>query len=136
MSSILTIAVSGITAASERLQDSASNVANAESDGPTSDASAVVRAQYPPAYTPKQLHQTALADGGTQAVTTNAQPSTVLAYDPTAPYADGNGDVAKPNVDFTAEAYQQLTARYNFVANAYVMRIYSRMVKSLVDVKT
>jgi flagellar basal-body rod protein FlgC len=136
MSSILTIAVSGVKAASERLQDSASNVANAESDGPTSDASAVVRAQYPPAYTPKELHQVALAGGGTQAVTANVQPATVLAYDPTAPYADSNGDVAKPNVDFTSEAYQELTARYNFVANAYVMRIYSRMVKSLLDIQT
>ena len=136
MSSILTIAVSGVKAASERLQDSASNVANAESDGPTSDSSAIVRAQYPPAYTPKQLHQVALAGGGTEAVTTNVQPSTVLAYDPTAPYADSNGEVAKPNVDFTSEAYQELTARYNFVANAYVMRIYSRMVKSLLDIQT
>jgi flagellar basal-body rod protein FlgC len=136
MSSILSIAVSGITAASERLQDSASNVANVESDGPTASASAAVQAQYPAAYTPKELHQVATAGGGTKAVTTNVQPATVLAYDPTAPYADTNGDVARPNVDFTTEAYQQLTARYNFVANAYVMRIYSRMMKSLLDVQT
>ena len=99
MSSILSIAVSGITAASERLQDSASNVANVESDGPTASASAAVQAQYPAAYTPKELHQVATAGGGTKAVTTNVQPATVLAYDPTAPYADANGDVAQPNVD-------------------------------------
>jgi len=136
MSSILTIAVSGITAASERLQDSASNVANAESDGPASDASAQAQADYPAAYTPKEVHQVALAGGGTKAITSNVQPATVLAYDPTAPYADSNGDVAKPNVSFSNEAYQQLTARYNFVANAYVMRIYSRLVKSLVDIQT
>ena len=136
MSSILSIAVSGISAASERLQDSASNVANAESDGTDSKASAQAQAQYPPAYTPKEVHQIALAGGGTQAVTTNVQPATVLAYDPTAPYADANGDVAKPNVDFSSEAYQQLTARYNFVMNAYVMRVYSRMTKSLLDVQT
>ena len=136
MSSILSIAVSGITAASERLQDSASNVANAESDGPTAQASAAIQAQYPPAYTPKQVRQIALASGGTQAITSNVQPATVLAYDPTAPYADSNGIVAKPNVDFTSEAYQQLTARYNFVANAYVMRIYARMQKSLLDIQT
>ncbi len=136
MSSILSIAVSGITAASERLQDSASNVANAESDGPTPSASAAAQAQYPPAYTPKELHQVATAGGGTKAVTTNMQPATVLAYDPTAPYADQNGDVAQPNVSLTGEAYQQLTARYDFVMNAYVMRIYSRMMKSLLDIQT
>jgi flagellar basal-body rod protein FlgC len=136
MSSILSIAVSGISAASERLQDSASNVANAESDGPDSEASAQTQAQFPPAYTPKAVHQVTLAGGGTQALTTDVQPATVLAYDPTAPYADQNGDVAKPNVDFSSEAYQQLTARYNFVANAYVMRIYARMTKSLLDIQT
>jgi len=136
MSSILSIAVSGITAASERLQDSASNVANAESGGPTAQASAVIQAQYPPPYIPKQAHQVARADGATQAVTTAVQPGTVLAYDPTAPYADSNGTVAKPNVDFTSEAYQELTARYNFVANAYVMRVYSRMQKTLLDIQT
>jgi|SRR5271165_4072158 len=136
MSSILSIAVSGITAASERLQDSASNVANVESDGPTASAGPALQAQYPPAYTPKQVHQVATASGGTQAVTGNVQPATVLAYDPTAPYADANGDVARPNVDLTTEAYQQLTARYNFVANAYVMRVYSRMMKSLLDIQT
>jgi flagellar basal-body rod protein FlgC len=136
MSSILTIAVSGITAASERLQDSASNVANAESDGPTSQASPQVQANFPPAYTPKEMHQVPLAGGGTQAVTTNVQPSTVLAYDPTAPDADANGEVAKPNVDLANEAYQQLTARYDFVMNAYVMRIYSRMQKALLDIQT
>ena len=135
MSSILSIAVSGITAASDRLQDSASNVANVESDGPTASASAA-QAQYPQAYTPKELHQVATAGGATRAVTTNVQPATILAYDPTAPYADQNGDVAQPNVSLASEAYQQLTARYDFVANAYVMRIYSRMMKSLVDIQT
>jgi flagellar basal-body rod protein FlgC len=136
MSSILSIAVSGISAASERLQDSASNVANAETDGPDSQASAQAQAQFPPAYTPKEVHQVALAGGGTQALTANVQPATVLAYDPTAPYADANGNVAKPNVSFTNEAYQQLTARYSFVMNAYVMRVYSRMTKSLLDIQT
>jgi flagellar basal-body rod protein FlgC len=136
MSSILSIAVSGITAASERLQDSASNVANSESDGPTAQASAAIQTQYPPAYTPKQVRQIATPGGGTQALTTNVQPSTVLAYDPTAPFADSNGEVAKPNVSLTNEAYQQLTAKYDFVMNAYVMRVYSRVVKSLVDIQT
>ena len=136
MSSILSIAVSGIKAASERLQDSASNVANAESDGPSPSASAAIQAQYPPAYVPKQVHQVATAGGGTYAIVTDVTPATVLAYDPSAPYADQNGDVAQPNVNFTNEAYQQLTARYSFVMNAYVARVYSRMVKSLVDIQT
>ncbi|HEX3503097.1 MAG TPA: flagellar biosynthesis protein FlgC [Xanthobacteraceae bacterium] len=134
MSSILSIAVSGITASSERLQDSASNVANAESDGPTPSASAATQAQYPQPYTPKLVRQVATAGGATRAYTSNVQPASVLAYDPTAPYVDQNGEVAKPNVNITSEAYQQLTARYDFVLNAYVARVYSRMQKSVVDI--
>jgi flagellar basal-body rod protein FlgC len=136
MSSILSIAVSGITAASERMQDSAGNVANADSDGPSPSADPAIQADYPQAYVPKEVHQVATPGGGTKAVVANMQPGTVLAYDPTAPYADQNGEVAEPNVNFTTEAVQQLTARYDFVFNAYVARVYSRMMKSLVDIQT
>jgi flagellar basal-body rod protein FlgC len=136
MSSILSIAVSGITAASERLQDSASNVANADSDGPLPSADPAVQAQFPAAYAPTQVEQVATPGGGTKAVVTHVQPSSLPAYDPTAPYADQNGMVAEPNVNYANEAMQQTIARYDYVFNAYVMRVYSRMMKSLVDVQT
>ena len=136
MSSILSIAVSGISAASERLQDSASNVANANSDGPLPSADPAIAVQYPQAYMPKEVHQVETAGGGTSAVTSNVHPGTVPAYNPTAPYADQNGMVAEPNVNFTNEAFQQLTARYDYVFNVYVARVYSRMMKSLLDIQT
>jgi len=136
MSSILSIAVSAISAASERLQVSANNVANANSDGPLPSADPAIAAQYPPAYVPQQVEQVATAGGGTRAVVSNVLPSAVPAYDPAAPYADQNGMVAEPNVNYTNEAFQQLTARYDYVFNVYVARVYSRMMKALVDIKT
>jgi flagellar basal-body rod protein FlgC len=136
MSSILSIAVSGISAASERLQDSASNVANADSDGPLPSADPEIAAQFPQAYMPKEVNQVETAGGGTKAVVANVQPGTVPAYDPTAPYADQNGMVAEPNVNYTTQAMQQLTARYDMVFNVYVARVYSRLMKSLVDIQT
>ena len=136
MSSILSIAVSGITAASERLQVSANNVANANSDGPLPSADPAIAAQYPQAYVPQTVNQVETAGGGTKAVVSNVQPATVPAYDPTAPYADQNGMVAEPNVNYTTEAMQQLTARYDMVFNVYVARVYSRLMKSLVDIQT
>jgi flagellar basal-body rod protein FlgC len=136
MSSILSIAVSGISAASERLQDSASNVANADSDGPLPSADPAIQAQYPQAYMPKEVNQVETAGGGTKAVVSNVQPGAVPAYDPTAPYADQNGMVAEPNVNYTTQAMQQLTARYDMVFNVYVARVYSRLMKSLVDIQT
>jgi flagellar basal-body rod protein FlgC len=136
MSSILSIATSGMLAATQRLQASAENIANANSDGPLPSADAAIPVQYPAAYVPQRVNQVATAGGGTRAVVTDVQPSTVATYDPTAPYADQNGQVASPNVDYANEAVQQLTARYAFAMNAQVARAYSQMMKTLLDIKT
>jgi flagellar basal-body rod protein FlgC len=135
VSSILSIAASGMAAASQRLQVSAENVANAESDGPLPSAGAAVHAQYPGAYVPQQVDQVATPGGDTSAVVVDVQPAAVAAYAPSAPYADQNGEVAAPNVDGAAEAIQQATAAYDFAMNALVMRVYSQMMKTLLDVQ-
>ena len=132
----MAIAASGLAAASLRLQVSADNVANANSDGPLPSASAPVRAKYPPAYVAQEVNQVATQGGGTSAVVSNAQPGTLTAYDPTAPYADPNGLVAAPNVDFANEAVQQAIASYQFAANADVMSVYAKMMRTLLDVQT
>jgi flagellar basal-body rod protein FlgC len=133
MSSILSIAASGLAAASRRLEVSASNVANASDNGPLPGAPNPTGA--PPAYVPQRLDQTAVA-GGTATTVTNVSPSYVPSYDPTAPYADKNGQVAAPNVDLASEAIQQITARYAFAANAKVVQVDAEMMKTLLDIKT
>jgi flagellar basal-body rod protein FlgC len=135
MSSILSIAASGAAAAARRLQVSAANVANAESDGPLPTAGAAVQAQYPPAYSAQQVDQVAAPGGGTSAVVVDVQPGTLAAYAPTAPYADKNGEVAAPNVDYANEAIQQAVASYSFAANVAVMRVYAQMMKTLLDIQ-
>jgi flagellar basal-body rod protein FlgC len=136
MSSILSIAGSGLLAATQRLQVSAENVANAESDGPLPSASAAIQAQYPAAYVPQQVNQVATAGGGTRAVVSDVQPSSIAESDPTAPYADASGQVAAPNVDPVNETIAQVTARYDFAMNVQVMRVYSQMMQTLLDIKT
>ena len=122
-------------AATQRLQVSAENVANADSDGPLPAAGAAITAQYPQAYVPQQVDQVATSDGGTSAVVVNVQPGAVAAYDPAAPYADQNGQVASPNVDNANEAIQQAAAAYDFAMNVQVMRVYSQMLKTLLDIQ-
>jgi len=136
MSSILSIAASGLASAIQRLQVSANNVANANSDGPTQAASAATKAQYQPAYNAEQVNQTATKGGGTATTVTNTQPGTVTTYNPTAPYADQNGNVSAPKVDLTNEAVQQAIASYQFTANADVMSVYQKMMKSLLNIQT
>ena len=136
MNAILSIASSGMTAAMRRLEVSASNVANAMSDGPLPSADAATQAKYPAAYAPKQVEQVETAGGGTAAVVSDVSPSYVASYDPNAPFADAQGMVASPNVNFANEAVQQMVSRYTFVMNAVVVRTYEQMMKSLLDIKT
>jgi len=132
MSMVSDIALSGMKAASLRLQVSAGNVANAGSDGPLPDAAGA--ANFPAAYAPLRVDQTETAGGGTRAMVGTVAPSTVPLFDPMAAYADGNGMVASPNVDLASEVMQQLMARTAFEANAKLLNVDARMTKALLDV--
>jgi len=134
MSSVLSIAISGMQAAATRLQVSGRNVANTGSAGALPDAQENDPVDAPRAYTPLRVHQVDLSGGGTQAIVSNVAPSYLPTYDPGAPYANADGQVATPNVDLTEEAIQQLVARYTFAASARVVTAYDQMVKSLLDI--
>ncbi len=133
MSSISTIALSGMNAATRRLEVSASNVANALTSGalPAADGTAPAGAQQ--AYAPLQVIQTANADGGTQASVTTVNPSYVVTSDPQAPFANQDGLVAAPNVDISQEMVNQMISSYSFAANAKVLTADDRMTKTLLD---
>jgi flagellar basal-body rod protein FlgC len=135
MSDALSIAVSGMTAATRRLQISARNVANALSAGPSPDADPAIKANFPAAYTPLRFSQVESAGGGTRGIAGAAQPAFALLYEPNAPYADLNGLVAAPAVDFMDEAIEQLVARYSFAANVAVAKTASAMMTSALDIK-
>jgi flagellar basal-body rod protein FlgC len=133
MSIALSIASSGMAAASLRLNVSAANVANALDTGALPTATGPSAASSPRAYVPLRVDQVAVAGGGTIATVQPVAPSSVPSYEPTAPYADPNGMVAAPNVDFASEAVQQIMARYSFAMNAAVVRTDEKMFKSLLD---
>jgi flagellar basal-body rod protein FlgC len=135
MSAILSIATSGMTAATRRLEVSARNIANANSAGPLPSADPSVIASHPPAYVPQRVDQVETPGGGTRAIVGNEQPGTVAVHDPDAPYADADGMVAKPDVDLAEEAVELVSARLSFAINAYVVRTYAKMMKSLLDIK-
>jgi flagellar basal-body rod protein FlgC len=131
MTSVMSIAVSGMMAAQKRLEVSASNVANVSTTGPLDAAPDDVRA----AYQALRSDQAETQGGGTAVTVRRDSPATLAAYDPGAPYANADGLVAAPNVDLTNEAIQQIVARYSFAANAAIIRAEDRMVKSLLDIR-
>ena len=135
MSSISAIAVSGMNAAAQRLEVSASNVANVFTTGALPAVNGTVAAGAPQAYQPLLLNQTASANGGTQTSVTAAAPSYVAISDPQAPFANQVGLVAAPNVDISLETINQMMASYSFAANAGVLKAEDQMTKTLLDTR-
>jgi flagellar basal-body rod protein FlgC len=134
MSSISTIALSGLNAAASRLQVSASNVANSQTTGALPNAYGTVPAGAPQAYSPLQLVQTDSAGGGVQTSVTTVTPPTTAVYDPQASFANQDGLVAAPNVDLAQEFVGQLLASYSFAANAAVLKADDQNSKALLDI--
>jgi flagellar basal-body rod protein FlgC len=146
--STLSIATSGLSAASLRLDVAASNIANARDTGPlpaTSGSgssggtgSPSNAANFPAAYVPLQVNQvdqtSGSVPGGTLATVSTVSPSFVVQSDPNAPFANQDGLVAAPNVDLASQFIQVLTAKYDFAANAKVIRAYANTTKSLLDI--
>jgi flagellar basal-body rod protein FlgC len=143
--STLSIATSGLSAASLRLNVAASNIANVLTTGPLpatggSGASSggagpsSNSSNLPAVYVPLQVNQADQSGGGTVATVSAVSPGFVAQYDPSAPYANQDGLVAAPNVDLASEFVQLLTAKYAFAANAKVVQTYYDTTKSLLDI--
>jgi flagellar basal-body rod protein FlgC len=140
--SILSIATSGLSAASLRLNVAASNIANAQTTGPLPSATGTGGATSTnsnfAAYVPLRVNQvdqsSGPAPGGTTASVSTVSPSFVAQSDPNAPFANQDGLVAAPNVDLADQFVQLLTAKYEFAANAKVIQAYSNTTKSLLDI--
>lgn len=130
--STASIALSGMLAATTRLNVAASNIANASSSGalPGSDAPA----GSPAPATPRRVDTVETSSGGTKAVINDVSPAYTVTHDPSAPYADSKGDVAQPNIDLGTEVVNALTARYEFAANALVLKVSDRMMQDLLDI--
>src|SRR5579871_6308855 len=133
--STLSIATSGLTAASLRLDVTASNIANASTTGPLpADGSNAPSGAYVPLQV-NQVDQTnGSTPGGTVATVSQVSPSFVPQFDPGSPFANQDGLVAAPNVDLASQFVQLLTAKYSFAANAKVIQAYDNTTKSLLDI--
>jgi flagellar basal-body rod protein FlgC len=144
---ILSIATSGLSAASLRVSVVASNIANANTTGPlpasgtsAATASPGISPTFPPAYVPLQVNQvdqsSGSTPGGTVASVSTVSPSYTAQYDPSAAFANQDGLVAAPNVDLTDQFVQLATAKYSLIANAKVIQAYSETTEALLDIKT
>jgi flagellar basal-body rod protein FlgC len=131
MLAAIATAVSGLRAATLRLEASAGNVANIGSRGALPPGA-------PQAYQPVRVEQTSMtrpggAGGGTMAAVRNVSPAWRAAYDPGAGFADASGMVAEPNVDLIGETLEQATAKAAFMANLRTLQTAQDMVRRLYE---
>jgi flagellar basal-body rod protein FlgC len=134
MSDISNVALSGLQAASRRLEVSARNVVNADSVG---TPKATTDARVPtPAYQPERVVQTSVSGGGVETRTQPVQPATRTQYRPDHPAAGSDGLVDAPNVDLAVEVVEQISARTAYEASAKVIQTADGLLKSLLDLKT
>jgi flagellar basal-body rod protein FlgC len=117
MLSSVSIGLSGLAAATLRLDVAANNIANAQSSG------ALPGNPGPAPYTPMQVVQSDGESGGTVASTVSADPAYIPASDPQSPDANAQGLVAAPNVDLTQEMVEMAAAQQSFAANLKTVQI-------------
>ena len=129
MTSVFSIAASGLAAQSKRLAVSADNVANIRSLGLKADRSNAESG----AYEPKQAALSSVRGGGVRAEAVPVDPPSYQSYEPNDPDADANGQVPRPNVSLEREVVTQIEAVRAYQANVQTIKAHDRMLGSLLD---
>ena len=127
----LSISLSGMIAARDRLNIAAQNIANAGSSGALPDGPSGPTVPRP--YTPLQIDQRPIPGGGTQAQAAPVEPRFTAAYEPDEPVADASGQVAVPAVDLASEALSVREASEAYRANARVFSVASAIDRETLD---
>lgn len=131
----MSVAVSGMTAATRRVDASASNVANVRTRGAVPESSAAAATSAPKVYEALTTTQSAAAGGGVISSITTAAPSWIQEYAPDESYADENGAVAAPNVDLATEAVNQIVASNAYKAGVKTVQTADEMTREAIDMK-
>lgn len=140
MSDILGIALSGASAATKRIDASASNLANQRTTGRLPDAGSTAaagtdsRAPYTPLTTTQSDLRTGNGQGaGTQASLKPLSQPIVAEYDPSSSDANAEGMVGAPNVDTRQEIGQRILGSRAYSASLSMARTSSDMMKDLLN---
>ncbi len=124
------VSSSALTAQSQRLSATASNIANADSISGKDGKAYKAKQVY---FQPVQMGQDANANQGVQVshiVESDAPPR--LEYDPNSPFANEKGFVEKSNVNTIAEMTNMISAQRSYEQNVDVMQKAQQMLlKSL-----
>lgn len=131
-------ALSGALAQTQRLANSANNVANQRSTGAIPAADGTVQPGQTQAFQPQNLSQTAVTGPngqgqGTRVVARPTTPAYIPEYQPDSTDANEQGLVAAPNVDPVTERVDQISSLRAFQANLATIRAQDELERSAID---
>lgn len=126
--SAISISVSGMNAATTRLEAAASNIANFQSTGTVPDATGATTA-----YQPLDVRQTAVEGGGVSATMVPVPSAWRLQQDSLSPDANADGYVAAPAVDLATELVDAMLSQISYTASLKTLKAASDMQKTVVD---
>lgn len=132
MINAIQIALSGLAAASKKVEASASNIANLTTEGSLTDP------DNPPFSAVTTIQETVTGeDGAALGVKANVIPKNtpfVPAFDPDSPFADEDGVIGIPNVNLAEEAVNINLAETTFKANLKVIEAASELSDELLGI--
>ena len=133
MSSAISIGLSGMDAATARLNAAASNIANASTTGALPGSGGAGPAAYQPIDAVQKDIGTGSGPAGVSVSYAGRNNGVSAVYDPESPAANADGMIGAPNVDLATELVSTLVAKYDFMASASVVKVASDMEKTLLD---
>lgn len=126
MVSSINIGISGLQAATARLNASAANIANFTTSGSLTDPDNAP-------YTPQDVTYQSQGDGGVLANTVSRDPAFVPAFDADSPFADENGFIGVPNISLSSEIVNLKLAELSYKANIQTIETSSDLFEELLD---
>lgn len=122
----ISIALSGLNAATNKLNATASNIANITTSGSFDGGKAP--------YDALTTTQSALDNGGVRSEVVSAGRPFVPSYAPDSPFANAQGLIGTPNVDLAEEAVNLSLAEITYKANISTLKTADELTEELLNI--
>ena len=127
MINTISIALTGLNAATQKLNAAASNVANITTAGSLDDKNNTP-------YDALTTRQTSLQNGGVKSEIVSSGRPFVPSFDPDSPFANSEGIIGTPNVDLAEEAVNFTLAELTYKANISTLKTAEEMSDELLNI--
>jgi len=132
----MSIGLSGAVAAQRRFETTANNVANLRSTAAPSVAGPATDDQGEALFRPARQVDRSAAGGGVLSTRQLIDPASVRAFEPSAPDADRDGLVNRPNLDIARETVERLTSKRQLEASLATIRTADDLLRATIDIKS